>query len=67
MVSNAWRREHSTLEWPEPNGNDGWTAIHQPATREVILDLKAQGFTVVNLFAGGTARGLRDVPISSLI
>jgi hypothetical protein len=57
----------STLGRPEPNGSDGWSPIHRPATRELLLDLKAQGYTVINLVAGGTAVPFRDVPITVMI
>lgn len=67
IVANAWRRADSTLHWPAPNGTDGWTTVQKPATRAVVLELKEQGFTVVNLVTGGTARGHRDVRIDALL
>lgn len=67
MVHSAWRREDSTLERPAPNGSDGWTPVGKPATREVILALRNEGFTWVNLAAGGVADKLKDAPISRLL
>ena len=67
MVQNAWRSEDSTLERPAANGSDGWTPINKPATGEVILELKNQGFTRINLFAGGVADKNKDALISSLL
>lgn len=48
MVRAAWRSEESMLERPDVNGSDGWTPVGKPATGEVILNLKDQGFTWVN-------------------
>jgi len=67
MVLHAWRREDSTRSAPEPNGSDGWTPVNRPATREVIAALADQGYTYVNLYAGGTTRRHRDVTIASLL
>lgn len=66
-VSAAWRREDSTLDYPEPNGTDGWTSVSDFATHEVVKRLRDQGFTVVNLSTGGVAWGYKDVAISVLI
>lgn len=66
-VAAAWRCGDSTLGRPEPNGTDGWTQVHQYATREVVAALRDQGFTVVNLVTGGTARGRVDVSIDALL
>lgn len=55
------------LERPAANGSDGWTPVGKPATGEVILNLKDQGFTWVNLEAGGVAEMLKDEPISRLL
>lgn len=67
MVRAAWRSEDSMLERPAANGSDGWTPVGKPATGEVILNLKDQGFTWVNLEAGGVAEMLKDEPISRLL
>lgn len=67
LVNSAWRPEDSTLERPASNGTDGWTPIGKPATREVILELKRQGFTWINLAASGIANKYKDERISRLL
>jgi hypothetical protein len=65
-VDNAWRPVGSESR-PEPSGMNGWTRVGKLATYEVVKELHDQGFTWVNLCAGGTSNPFRDVPISALI
>lgn len=67
MVQSAWRPEDSTLARPAANGSDGWTPVNLPATDGVVRGLLSQGFTWVNLSAGGVAQRYRDTPISDLL
>ena len=67
QVQNAFRPEDSTTGFPQPNGSDGWTVINKLATYDVVAQLKGRGYTVVNLYTGGTAWGHKDVAISALI
>lgn len=67
MVANAFRPEDSQTGIPEVNGSEGWTPVGKPATYEVLRALRDQGFTVVNLSAGGVANPFRDVAIARLI
>ena len=66
-VRDAWRRSDSTLDEPSDYGDDGWTRVWKPATREVLEDLRDQGFTTVNLEAGGVADPFRRVTIDALL
>lgn len=68
-IRAAWHPDHSTTGkgHPEPGGMDGWTPINKLATRDEVEKLRRNGFTWVNLYTGGTANPLKDVPISRLI
>jgi hypothetical protein len=67
MVRNAWRPFGGRAR-PEPNGwDDGWTVVGQVATLSVLTWLRDDGYTWVNLEAGGIARPFKDVPLSSLL
>lgn len=66
-VQAAWRPEDSTLSQPSPNGVDGWTTVNKLATYDVVSRLEKQGFTWLNLGAGGVANKNKDVHISRLI
>lgn len=68
LVANAWHPSRSTLERPPSGGwDDGFEHIGKIATREVIEDLKARGFTWVNLEASGVAHKHKDIEISRLL
>ena len=68
-VLNAWRQEDDPTgaTRPAPNGPDGWTSIHEPATLAVLQQLRRRGFTWVNLHCGGCARSHKDARIDSLV
>lgn len=66
-VSNAWR-PFDGHNRPGPGAwNKGWITVNKPATAVVLAELRDQGFTWVNLQAGGIANPFRDVPLSQLI
>ncbi len=65
-VRAAWKPSSGRTR-PEPNGSDGWTPVGDRATRSVLTELKADGFTWVNLEAGGCANPFRDQAIDRLI
>lgn len=65
MVENAWRPYDGHTEPGPGSWNEGWSRIGLPATRTLVENLKAQGFTHVNVAAG--VRHRADVRISRLI
>ncbi len=66
-VANAWR-PFDGHERPGSEGwNQGWTVVNQLATATNLAELSRQGFTWVNLQAGGVAKPHKDVPLSQLI
>lgn len=67
MVANAWRDSDSTLDRPAPNGTDGWTVVGKPATYDVIVQLRDQGFSDLSLETSGTANRHKDGRIADLI
>jgi hypothetical protein len=66
-VSHAWRREDSTLEHPRSVGPDGWTPVSGLATRALLEQLQAQGFTFVALHPASTRNDRSPVAIASLL
>ena len=67
IVANAWRPFGEKTQ-PEPNGwDEGWKHVGKPATYEVVDQLKVDGYTHINLEAGGTSWPFKDVHISALI
>ncbi len=68
-VRYAWRASDDATgaDAPPPNGSEGWTRVDEAATEAVVRRLQDQGYTWVNLQAGGTAAPLRDVPIAALL
>jgi hypothetical protein len=66
-VKNAWRPFGDRTR-SEPNGwDEGWTHVGEIATIHVLQRLRDEGYTWVNLEAGGVAWPWKDVPLSSLI
>ncbi|MFE4726138.1 hypothetical protein [Microbacterium sp. NPDC056736] len=66
-VAFAWHPSKSSLSAPASNGDDGWDAVHEFATFEVINALASRGYTHVNLQTGGVTNPFRDVAISTLL
>ena len=66
IVAEAWRPSGDSVR-PAPNGSEGWTHIGKPATYSVVKSLQDEGYTWVNLQAGGISNPFRDVLISKLI
>ncbi len=65
-VDCAWR-PFDGHEQPGPkHWNEGWVAVHKPATAAVLAELSSQGFTWVSLQAGGVANPFREVPLAKL-
>lgn len=69
QVKAAWHPDKSTTGkgHPDFSGVDGWDFVRKLATRPVLEELRAQGYTWVNLENGGAAQVFKDVPISKLI
>ena len=67
VVVNAWHPDKTTLTRPEPGGMDGWVPVSELATESLLRRLKEDGYTWVNLYAGGSATPYKDVPLSRLI
>jgi hypothetical protein len=66
-VASAWRAADSTLAEPTGYGSDGWTHVGRPATRDVLQDLRGQGFTHVALRPTRTVNRRSPVRIESLL
>ena len=66
LIAHAWRPSGDETR-PAANGPDGWTHVGEPATPAVVEHLHKEGYTWVNLQAGGVAKPFHDVAISSLI
>ncbi|TFD46894.1 hypothetical protein E3T55_16080 [Cryobacterium frigoriphilum] len=62
----AFRPSDRVVKDDQTNGWDGWTSINKIASRQVVEDLRLQGFTIANLETGGVANPFRDVPLSTL-
>lgn len=67
MVANAWCAADSTLDRPAANGTDGWTVVGKPATYDVVVQLRDQGFSYLSLEASGPANRRKDVRVADLI
>ena len=66
-VTHAWRRADSTVEHPRSNGPDGWTRVGGLATRALLEQLHAEGFTYVALHPASTRSDHSPVSIASLL
>lgn len=66
VIERAWR-PYGDIVRPAPSGPEGWTKIGRSATYEVAKHLRDEGYTWVNLYAGGTSQPFKDVPLSELI
>lgn len=67
MVAFAWHPDLSEYDAPQPNGSEGWKPVHKTATRSVLRSLQQEGYTFVNIEAGGTANNFKDAPLSQLL
>jgi hypothetical protein len=66
-VTYAWRRRDSELEHPLNTGSDGWTRVAGLATRALLEQLQADGFTCVALHPANTVSDRSPVAIATLL
>jgi hypothetical protein len=67
QVAHAWRPLGDRLRPGSEARDEGWTIVHRPASVTVLMELRDQGFTWVDLRVGDVAKPGRDVPLSPLI